>query len=67
MAAGSRLGGRRPPRPPIARALNCHSPRRAQELGKEEVESHGSDVVPMVNNKTSLGREDQERQEGMFA
>ncbi len=28
-------------------------------------ESHASDVVPMVYNKTSLGREDQERQEGI--
>ena len=47
---------------PSHRRVDCHSPRRAKELGKEEEESHASDVVPMVNNKTSRGREDQERQ-----
>jgi hypothetical protein len=45
---------------PSHRRVDFHSPRRAEELGKEEV-----DVVPMVKYKTSLGREDQERQEGI--
>ena len=47
---------------PSHRRVDCHSPRRAEELGKEEVESHASNVVPMVKNKTSHGhrREDQE-------
>ncbi len=48
---------------PSHRRVDCHSPRRAEELGKEEVESHASNVVPMVKNKTSHGREDQERQD----
>ena len=50
---------------PSHRRVDCHSPRCAEELGKEEVESHASNVVPMVKNKTSHGREDQERQEGI--
>ena len=39
---------------PSHRRVDCHNPRRAEELGKEEVESHASNVVPIFLHEREL-------------